>query len=68
MKGMKSEGKELRIHLLLSDKTQVEISVQSIHQVFELSITLRCKLVQEEDFTTNRIVHRVKKVANLIEH
>jgi len=68
MKGMKSERKECGIKLLFSDKTQLKISVQSIHQVFELSITIRGKLMQKEDFATNRIVHRVGKVANLIEH
>ena len=56
------------MHLLFSDKTQLKIGVQSIHQVFELSITIRGKLMQKEDFTTNRIVHRVGKVANLVEH
>ena len=68
MKGVMSERKELRIHLLLSDNTQHNLSVQSIHQVFELSITLRGNFVQEEDLTTNGIVHHVDKVANLIEH
>ena len=68
VKGVKSEGKELRIHLLFSDKTQLKIGVQSIHQVFELSITIRSKVAQEEHLTGQRIVHRVGKVANLIEH
>ena len=68
MKGVESEGKECRIHLLLSDKTQLIISVQSIHQVFELSITIRSKVPQKEDFATHGMVHRVGKVANLIEH
>jgi len=65
--GLQSEGKECIINLLLSDKTLPIISVQSIHQVLELSITLGSKVIQEEDLTGNRILHRVTKSADLID-
>ena len=65
--GLQSEGKECTINLLLSDKTLMKLCVQSIHQVFELSITLGSKVIQEEDLTGNRILHRVTKSADLID-
>ena len=54
--------------LLYSDKVLMKFSVQSIHQVAELSITLRGKVIQEEDFAGNRILHRVTKSADLIDN
>ncbi len=65
--GLQSEGKECRIHLLLIDKTLMKLCVQSIHQVFELSITFGGKVTQEEDFAGHRILHRVTKSADLID-
>ena len=65
---MQSEGKESTIKLLFSDKTLLIISVQSIHQVAELSITLGSKVIQEEDFAGNRILHRVTKSADLVDN
>ena len=64
----KSEGKECRIHLCFVDSTKVKLGVQSIHQVAELSITLGGKVTQKECLTCDGIVHRVGKVANLVEH
>ena len=46
----------------------MKFGVQRIHQVTEVSITIRSKVVQEEDFTGNRILHRVTESANLVEH
>jgi len=51
-----------------SDSSLVKFSVQGIHQVAELTITLGSKVVQEEDFTGNRILHRVTEIANLVKH
>ena len=52
---------------MFSDKTQLIIGVQGIHQIAELSITIRSKVTQEEHFTGNRIVHRVTEFANLVD-
>ena len=46
----------------------MKFGVQRVHQVTELTITIRSKVIQEEDFTGNRILHRVTKSANLVEH
>ena len=46
----------------------MKFGVQSVHQVTELTITIRSKVVQEEDFAGNRILHRVSEIANLVEH
>lgn len=54
--------------LLYSDSALMKFGVQRIHQVAELTITLRSKVVQEEDLTGNRILHRVTESANLVEH
>ena len=53
--------------MLLIDKTLMKLCVQSIHQVFELSITFGGKVTQEEDFAGHRILHRVTKSADLID-
>jgi hypothetical protein len=50
------------------DSSLMKFGVQGVHQVTELTITLRSKVVQEEDFTGNRILHRVTESANLVEH
>ena len=54
--------------LLYSDKVLMKFAVQSVHQVAELSITLWSKVVQEEDLTGHRILHRVTKSADLIDN
>jgi len=51
-----------------TDSSLMKFSVQGIHQVTELIITLRRKVVQKEDFTGNRILHRVTEIANLVDH
>ena len=54
--------------LLHSDKVLMKFCVQSVHQVAELSVTIRGKVIQEEDLTGDRILHRVTKSANLVDH
>ena len=54
--------------LLYSDKVLMKFGVQSVHQVAELSITIPIKVIQEEDLTGHRILHRVTKVADLIDN
>lgn len=51
-----------------TDSSLMKFSVQGIHQVTELAITLGGKVVQEEDFAGNGILHRVTEIANLVEH
>jgi len=54
--------------LLYSDKVLMKFGVQSVHQGAELSITIPIKVIQKEDLTGNRILHRVTKSADLIDN